>query len=104
MTHLEITSSEHHDASVRTTLTLDDDLAEKLKDLAARRKISFREVLNEVLRRGFSAQLRSDGPKPFRLVPFRSAFRAGVDPLKLNQLSDEIEVEQAADRIRAKGG
>jgi plasmid stability protein len=94
----------HHDAKMRTTLTLDDDLAEKLKSLAARRKTSFKEVVNEVLRRGITAQERTVLPKRFRVVPFRSAFRAGVDPLKLNQLSDEIEVERAADRIRDEGG
>ena len=93
----------HHDASVRTTLTLDDDLAEKLKDLAARQKRSFKEIVNEMLRRGIGAQERSDAPKRFRVATFRSAFRPGVDPMKLNQLSDEIEVQQAADRIRGKG-
>src|SRR3954451_5802766 len=94
----------HHDANMRTTLTLDDDLAEKLKSLAARRKNSFKEVVTGVLRRAIAASERSVAAKRFRVVPFRSAFRAGVDPLKLNQLSDEIEVERAADRIRDEGG
>jgi plasmid stability protein len=86
---------------MRTTLTLDDDLADKLKALAARRNTSFREIVNEVLRRGLAAQvLREQPPPPFRVAPFRSAFRPGVDPLKLNQLSDELEVQHGADRIR----
>jgi predicted DNA-binding ribbon-helix-helix protein len=89
---------------VRTTVTLDDDVAEKLEELAARRKASFKEVLNDVLRRGLTAQERMEAPKPFRVAAFRSAFRPGVDPLKLNQLSDELEVQHAADRIRTKGG
>ena len=89
---------------MRTTLTLDDDLAQKLKELAAKRKIPFRTVLNEALRRGLTSQERTSTPKPFRVLPFRGAFRPGVDPLKLNQLSDEIEAQEAADRIRTKGG
>jgi len=89
---------------MRTTLTLDDDLADKLKALAARRNTSFKEVVNDVLRRGITAQNKGErSAKPFRLLPFQSAFRAGIDPIKLNQLSDEIEVQHAADRIRATG-
>lgn len=86
---------------MRTTLTLEDDLAAKLKELASRRKVSFKEVVNDVLRRGMSAQGKGDrAAKPFRVVPFSSTFVPGVDPMKLNQLSDEIEVEHAGSRIR----
>jgi plasmid stability protein len=85
---------------MRTTLTLDDDVAAKLKELVERHKSSFREEVNAVLRRGLSVQERSERrPKPFRVATFRSAFRPGVDPLKLNQLSDDLEVEQALERI-----
>lgn len=89
---------------MRTTLTLDDDLAEKLQDLARRSKSSFRATVNEVLRRGLTAQARSAGEEsPFRLEPFRSAFRAGIDPMRLNQLSDDLETDQACERVRAGG-
>jgi predicted DNA-binding ribbon-helix-helix protein len=90
---------------VRTTLTLDDDVADKLKALAERRKLSFKETVNAVLRRGLGAQEASSrARKPFLIEPFSSAFRPGVDPLKLNQLSDEIETQHAIDRIRSRGG
>jgi hypothetical protein len=90
---------------VRTTLTLDDDVADKLKALAERRKLSFKETVNAVLRRGLGAQERSTAARePFRVAPFCSAFRPGVDPLKLNQLSDEVEVQHGIDRIRSHGG
>ena len=80
---------------MRTTLTLDDDLATKLRALAHRRRVSFKEVVNSVLRRGLVAQeSRSRSSPPFRVEAFRSAFRPGVDPLKLNQLSDELEARR----------
>jgi single-stranded DNA-specific DHH superfamily exonuclease len=89
---------------MRTTLTLDEDVADRLKALAERRKAPFKQVLNDVLRQGLAAQEPSRGRrKRFRVVPFRSSFRPGVDPLKLNQLSDELEVDHDADRIRANG-
>jgi hypothetical protein len=85
---------------MRTTLTIDDDVAVKLRDLAHRRRISFKEAVNSVLRRGLSAQEGRTAPgRPFRVEVFRSRFRPGVDPLRLNQLSDELE----AGRISGAG-
>ncbi len=80
---------------MRTTLTLDDDLAARLKKMAHRAGISFKEAVNSALRRGLSAPERSGRrAKPFRVRTFRSPFQPGVDPLKLNQLSDEIEARR----------
>jgi hypothetical protein len=89
---------------MRTTLTLDDDVAAKLQELAERRRTSFKQTVNEVLRRGLAAQERRRPRAPVRIVTFRSAFRAGVDPLKLNQLNDDLEVDDARARIAARGG
>jgi hypothetical protein len=80
---------------MRTTLTLDDDVAAKLRELAHRRKVSFKEIVNSVLRRGLNAQeTRGETVQQFRVDTFRSNFRPGVDPLKLNQLSDELEARR----------
>jgi predicted DNA-binding ribbon-helix-helix protein len=86
---------------MRTTLTLDDDIAAKLKEIARRRKMPFKEVVNTVLRRGLVApEPRRSRSQRFRVEVFNSPFRAGIDPLRLNQLADELEVEEAAARIR----
>jgi len=85
-------------SSMRTTLTLDDDLAVKLRELAHRRKVSFKDVVNSVLRRGLVAQeSRAESSRPLHVEAFRSPFRPGVDPLKLNQLSDELEARRFAE-------
>ena len=89
---------------MRTTLTLDDDVAARLRDLAHRRRLPFKEVVNSVLRRGLAAQERgAESARPFRVEVFRSPFRPGVDPVKLNQLSDELEARRfgAVERPRA---
>ena len=88
---------------MRTTLSLDDDVAAKLRDLAHRRKRPFKEVVNEVLRRGLAAQApRSEASRPFRVEIFRSAFRPGIDPLKLNQLNDELEARRVGETSRPR--
>jgi hypothetical protein len=90
-------------STVRTTLTLDDDVAVKLRELAHRRRIPFKEVVNTVLRRGLAAQdRRAESGRAFRVEVFRSPFRPGVDPLKLNQLSDELEARRFAEVDRPR--
>ena len=83
---------------MRTTLTLDDDVADKLKRLAEQRRVPFRSVVNELLRRALAGQGTRRRPEPFRVETFTSAFRPGVDPVKLNELSDELEAQRALER------
>ena len=88
---------------MRTTLTLDDDLSRRLRQLARREGRPFKDVVNEVLRRGLATQEIAESASEYRVDTFRSGFRAGVDPLKLNQLVDELETERTAAQP-ARGG
>ena len=79
---------------MRTTLTLDDQLAGELERLARTTGQSFKQVVNETLRRGLSASEGPGGdPEPFRVEASSCGFRSGIDPTKLNQLYDELEAE-----------
>ena len=81
---------------MRTTLTLDDDLAEELNRLARRLGSSFKQVVNETIRRGLATgeQPANRDEKPFQVEPSPCGFLPGIDPLRLNQLVDELEVER----------
>ena len=79
---------------MRTTLTLDDDLAARLKALAHRHGTSFKEAVNTAIRRGLAPAPSARRPRQFRVKTFRSPFRPGVDQLKLNQLNDELEARR----------
>lgn len=77
---------------MRTTLTLDDDVADALKERARHLDQPFKQVVNDVLRCG----LRPDAvtsAEPYVVRPLNFGLRPGVDPLRLNQLADELEVE-----------
>jgi hypothetical protein len=80
---------------MRTTVTLDEDVVRELKTRAKKADKSFKEVLNDCLRLAFTI---SRSPirkiKPFRVRPHSSTFRPGIDVDKLNQLSDQLEVEE----------
>ena len=80
---------------VRTTLTIDDDIAHALKNLSRDTGASFKAVTNEVLRRGLTTgEKPAAARKRFRVRSAARGFRPGIDPLKLNQLADELEIEQ----------
>ena len=75
---------------MRTTLTLDDDIAEFLKRQARLLNKPFKEVVNETLRRGMSPTM-GERPRPdYRVLPNRSGLAPGIDPLKLNRLNDQL--------------
>ena len=80
---------------MRTTLTLDNDIAESLKERARLLDMPFKQVVNDVLRRGMSPVIR-ETPAEYRVTPNRSGLAPGVDPLKLNQLNDQLEAEEFA--------
>ena len=81
---------------MRTTLTLDDDLAAELNRTARLSGRSFKEVVNAVIRQGLSA---GDHPpeavvRPFVVQPQSCGLLPGIDELRLNQLLDQLEGEQ----------
>jgi hypothetical protein len=81
-----------HDACMRTTLTIEPEIADRLKQEAALGKRTFKVIVNDALRRG----LGLEAPRralPFRVKPHSSGLVPGIDPTRLNQLVDELEAE-----------
>ena len=92
MAHLDITIVRHYDAPMRTTLTLDDDIADSLREQARLLDKPFKQVVNDTLRpRDVARRTGDPGALPDRPEPQRVPPRHR--PLKLNQLIDELEVE-----------
>jgi hypothetical protein len=83
-------------STMRTTLTLDDDLAGLLKERAQRRGVPFKVIVNEALRESLGAGL-AKFPNPPRVIPHSFGFRPGIDLDRMNQLADELEAEAFAD-------
>ena len=82
---------------MRTTLTIDDDLAGILQQKAAQPGHSFKQVVNDLLRSGLAAngEVALKRP-PVTVVGKPLGLKPGYDPDKLNQLVDELEVEELA--------
>jgi hypothetical protein len=74
--------------SRRTTLTLDDDVADGLVKAARRTGRSFRDVVNETIRRGL--RLPADD-EPFRVVATEMRRRPGIDIDDIEGLLDLLD-------------
>ena len=75
---------------MRTTLTLDEDVAAKLKAESRRLDRSFREVVNETLRRGLANQRANHAPRPSFNIAARDLGRSRPG-LSLDNISELIE-------------
>jgi hypothetical protein len=77
---------------VRTTLTLDDDVAAKLNALARRTGRAFRDVVNETLRRGLVQPSPAAGRKPFKVqARDLGALRPGLGIDNVADLLEQVE-------------
>lgn len=79
---------------MRTTVTLEPDVAARLKELARERRISFKSVINEAIRAGFEATAPRV-PHRYREATRDLGVRPGIDLTKALDLAANLEDEQA---------
>lgn len=84
---------------MRTTVTLDPDVEKYLRDACYRSQKSFKQVLNDALRRA----LKPDGEKPVLKSPRPMGRVVGFDPRRLQEVADEMEVDSYLDIERRRG-
>jgi hypothetical protein len=77
---------------VRTTVTLDPDVERLLKEEIHRSRQSFKEVLNNAIRQGLRPSA-SKRRKPFVVKARSMGLRTGIDPARLTELADDLEVD-----------
>lgn len=78
---------------MRTTLTIDNDIADSLKEQARLQNRPFKQVVNDALRRGLS-QAAKGKRRPFRIKPLAGGFLPGIDPLKIKEINAELELQE----------
>jgi hypothetical protein len=84
---------------MRTTLTLEPDVARKLKKTMAAKGITLKDAVNQALRAGLDAG-EAPARDRFQVEPHSFGFKPGIDLDKLNQLADELEAEEFARKQR----
>jgi len=77
---------------MRTTITLDDDIAEKLQaEMRRRRTTNFKETLNDVLRRGLLARRELAAAKPFKVQARSMGNKPGLTYDNVGELLEQLE-------------
>ena len=85
---------------MRTTLTLDPDVEQLLRQEMRRTGRSRKAVVNSALRRGLGMRGKPHRVPRYRVEPHAFGFKPGVDTDRLNQLVDEMEAEDFASLSR----
>ena len=81
---------------MRTTLSLDPDIVERARELAARNGESFRDVVNRLLRAGLEqSDRRPQSLAPYRTQPHHRGLVPGVSLDNVQELLSRVEGEDA---------
>lgn len=81
---------------MRTTLTLDADVARSLEKEMRRTGKTLKGAVNDALRRGLRVPGTAEHAPPFVVRARPLGLRPGIDPDRLNQLVDELDAVEAA--------
>jgi hypothetical protein len=92
MRHLDSTTAAHHDASMRTTVTLDKDVERLVREAMHRSRRGFKQTLNAAIRAGLGPKTKRTRHAPLIIDARPMGLRPGLDPAGLNKLADELEV------------
>lgn len=80
-------------------MTIDADLAAKLRRIARERGISFKDALNTMLRAGLSGQATA---RRYRSKPRHMGLRPGIDLDKALQLAASLEDEEIVRKLELR--
>ncbi len=82
-----------YNATMRTTLTIDEDVLDRARAAAAKLHTSFRHVVNEALRVGLEEIDKSASHRPYRMDPHPMGLRAGYNLDNIQELLAQAEDE-----------
>ena len=85
---------------MRTRLTLERDVAERLKAEMSRTGKGLKATIHEALRRGLGMTAKQLCPEPFRVEPHDFGLNPGIDRDRMNQLADDLEAEEVARKLQ----
>jgi hypothetical protein len=78
---------------MRTTLTIEPDVAQEIRQRMAEKKLSLKRVVNDALRAGLSKTGKKERTTRFVVKPWSLGLKPGIDRDKLGQLLDQLDTE-----------
>jgi hypothetical protein len=80
---------------MRTTLSIDDDVLEKAKAAALKRRLPFRTVINEALRAGLKTLSTPPDAVRYQTKPHKLGLKTGKNLDNIQELLAQIEGEES---------
>jgi len=80
---------------MRTTLSIDDDVIERARAVAARLGTPFKMIVNEALRAGLDQVEQPAKQRPYKTQPHRMGLRQGRNLDNIQELLAQIEGEDS---------
>ncbi len=82
--------------SIRTTVSLDQDVLERVKAESRQRGEPFKKTLNELLRLAVSLDKAAPSRKPFKIRPFANT--GPIPGLNYDNISELLDYAEGKDR------
>ena len=82
---------------MRTTVTLEPDVAERLSQLMKERDLTFKEAVNSTLRRGLGQEGHAH---PYKAPSYPMGLKPGIDGDRITHVMDEMADEDFVRRMR----
>jgi len=79
---------------MRTTVTLDADVEQRLREAMRHQGTSFKQTLNDALRRGLGSVYADPEAERFEVESRPLGLRPGLDPARLRELDDDLEIQE----------
>ena len=82
---------------MRTTVTLEPDVVEQLRQLMQERDLTFKEAVNSTLRKGLGTTATTH---QYKAPSFSMGLKAGIDGDRITHVVDEMADEAFARKVR----
>ena len=89
-------------SAMRTTINIEDELLERMRDLAKRRQVSFRALLSRVLRLGLERLDPRSDAEPYSTPTFSMGFPPHLDLDKAIAIASDIEDEETVRKLQVR--
>lgn len=95
---------------MRTTVTVDPDVEALLRQAMQQSGQTFKTTLNQAIRRGLADVVEKSEEPPFVVKAKDMGLRPGIDPNRMQDLADDLELEaylevtrRVEEELKAKG-
>lgn len=78
---------------MRTTLSIDNDVLDRARDVAGRLHVPFRRVVNEALRAGLKIVQEPADSRPYHTQPRKLGLKSGRNLDNIQELLAQVEGE-----------